>query len=333
MPHSVSLPLILGATLGSVILTLAAAVAVLAVRYRRRLRWYNSGGGGEGGGGGGKGAFGGKEGLESWSEKGQLPPMYPPTAWQLGGGGAVHSARKLVPVEEGMEGQHGEGGGGGGRDSDPSSAESGASAWCGGGGKETPSFLRRQAHIIANDAGIRFLGGGAGLGSGELGSAEIMLLPPLPPATSLPGPENMAPSSSSRQLQRNGSTRTSPGPSQRWQPPQLQASGLWHPASGSSSWSLRTASKGGFGFGAEVASRGGAAAAAAEAQLTLPMRTPSTSTPYQPAREHRDACEGEMAGLGDMALFNAYAQLAAAIMQVGAVTHKTALGVWQCAQP
>ena len=57
-----------------------------------------------------------------------------------------------------------------------------------------------------------------------------------------------------------------------------------------------------------------------EVVLSLPVRTPSTSTPYQAAKDHLDACEGQAAGLGDAALFNAYAQLAQAICQVGSNT-------------
>ena len=52
-------------------------------------------------------------------------------------------------------------------------------------------------------------------------------------------------------------------------------------------------------------------------EFLLPARTPSTSTPYQASAAHTDACEGAATGLGDAALYSAYAKLANDICEVG----------------
>jgi N-acetylmuramic acid 6-phosphate (MurNAc-6-P) etherase len=44
--------------------------------------------------------------------------------------------------------------------------------------------------------------------------------------------------------------------------------------------------------------------------------TPSQATPYVAALDHSAACDGATAGLSNLSLFNAYAQLAHAIIQV-----------------
>jgi len=52
------------------------------------------------------------------------------------------------------------------------------------------------------------------------------------------------------------------------------------------------------------------------AEFFLSARNPSTTTPYQVPASHSDACEGDATGLGDAALYSAYAKLAQDICEV-----------------